>query len=275
MGNTQVSVNTDTTESSLAETGRILKCRAVYYGQRIELKQFRQTQYLATNPLAINYGHEGIVVLFRYGVTVMFGLSALEENRLHDELSPYLRDPLAEIEEETLDIRHKENSDGFTEETLCLSDFSIQRLQAVAGVLAKSVVLAYYEKAVGSTFDQVEPLAEQLKRRGRGGAGNKVLLQRIGEILSIQSKMVGRVEVSDKPELLWEYPALERLYQRMEEEYEIKERHIALERKLQLISRATETILDLLQYNRSLRVEWYIVILIVIEILITLGEKLS
>ena len=136
-------------------------------------------------------------------------------------------------------------------------------------------MLAYYEKAVGATFDQVEPLAEQLKHRGRSGTGNKILLQRIGEILSIQSKMVGRVEVSDKPEVLWEYPMLERLYQRIEDEYEIKERHVALERKLQLISRATETILDLLQHNRSLRVEWYIVILIVIEILITLGEKLS
>jgi required for meiotic nuclear division protein 1 len=42
-----------------------------------------------------------------------------------------------------------------------------------------------------------------------------------------------------------------------------------------VISRATETILDLLQYNRSHRVEWYIVILILIEIVITLAEKLG
>lgn len=262
-------------DSLLTVTGKILKCRAMYLGQRIELKQFRYTQYIAINPLAINYGHEGIVVLFRYGVAVMYGLSALEENRLQEELAPYIRDPLIEIEDESLDIRVKEDAEGFVEGFLVLNDLSIQRLQLVAGVLAKSVVLAYYEKTVGATFDQVEPLADQLKSKGRGGTGNKVLLQRIGEILSIQSKMVGRVEVSDKPELLWEYPALERLYQRMEDEYEIKERHIALERKLQLISRATETILDLLQHNRSLRVEWYIVILIVIEILITLLEKLG
>ena len=267
-------MNSVTTDMISAENGKVIKCRAVYLSQRLELKQFRQTQFIATNPLAIHYGHEGIVVLFRYGVCVMFGLSALEENRLVEELSPYLRDPHKEIEDETLDLRVKQNSDSFMEEALVLNDVSIERLQVVAGVLAKSVVLAYYEKAVGSTFDQVEPLADQLKSKGRGGTGNKVLLQRIGEILSIQSKMVGRVEVSDKPELLWEHPMLERLYQRMEDEYEIKERHIALERKLALISRATETILDLLQHNRSLRVEWYIVILIVIEIIITLLDKL-
>lgn len=254
---------------------KLLKCQALYLGQRIELKQFRHTQYLAANPLAIHYGHEGIVVLFRYGVAVMYGLSALEENRLREELAPYIREPVSEIETESLDIRLKEESDGFVEDNLCLSDLSVQRLQLVAGILAKSVVLGYYERTVGKTFDHVDPLAEQLKRKGRGGSSNKVLLQRIGEIMSIQSKMVGRVEVSDKPELLWEFPLLERLYQRLEDEYEIKERHVALERKLQVISRATETILDLLQNNRSLRVEWYIVILIVIEIIITLAEKLS
>lgn len=262
-------------ESPFKELDRPLTCRAVYLGQRIELRQFRYTQYLADSPLTINYGHDGVVVLFRYGVAVMYGLTALEENRLFDELAPYVRDPPSEIEEESLEIRLRQENDGFVEGNLCLREITMQHLQLVAETLAKSVVLEYYEKTVGKTFDQVEPLAEHLKRYGRGGASNKILLQRIGEILSIQSKMVGRVEVNEKPELLWEYPGLERLHQRLEDEYEIKERHIGLERKLQVISRATETILDLLQNNRSLRVEWYIVILIVIEILITLGEKLS
>ena len=107
-----------------------------------------------------------------------------------------------------------------------------------------------------------------------GGEKDKELLAQIGDILSIQSKMVGRVEVSEKPEVLWEFPELEKFYMRLDDEYEIKERHLALERKLQLITKATETMLDLLQHKRSLRVEWYIVILIVIDILITLSEKL-
>ena len=40
-----------------------------------------------------------------------------------------------------------------------------------------------------------------------------------------------------------------------------------------MISRTAETLLGLLQSKRSLRVEWYIVILIVIEIVIMIGEK--
>ena len=67
---------------------------------------------------------------------------------------------------------------------------------------------------------------------------------------------------------------MERFYLLLEAEYEISERHIALERKLDLISRTAETLLDLLHSQRSLRVEWYIVILIVVEIVLSLIEKL-
>ena len=56
------------------------------------------------------------------------------------------------------------------------------------------------------------------------------------------------------------------------DEYEIQERHNALERKLALIVKTVETQLDLLNNKRSLRVEWYIVILIVVEIFIMLYD---
>ncbi len=58
----------------------------------------------------------------------------------------------------------------------------------------------------------------------------------------------------------------------LEDEFELQERHVALERKLQVISNTAETLLDLLQTQQSQRVEWYIVILIVVEIALTLYE---
>lgn len=56
----------------------------------------------------------------------------------------------------------------------------------------------------------------------------------------------------------------------MESEFEIRERYAALERKLNLISRTVQTVVELLHSKRSLRLEWSIVVLIVIEIMLTL-----
>jgi uncharacterized Rmd1/YagE family protein len=84
--------------------------------------------------------------------------------------------------------------------------------------------------------------------------------------------MVGSAEVGEKPELLWTRPDLEGLYLRLEDEFEIKERHALLERKRNLISSTAQTLLQLQQTRHSLRLELYIVILIIVEILLTLYE---
>jgi len=75
----------------------------------------------------------------------------------------------------------------------------------------------------------------------------------------------GPVEVDDKPDILGERPDLERLHAVLTEEFEIHERKIALELKLSLVSQTTETVVGLIENARTLRVEWYIVILIVLR----------
>jgi uncharacterized Rmd1/YagE family protein len=96
----------------------------------------------------------------------------------------------------------------------------------------------------------------------------------MGAAMLAEHTLVDRAEVLEKPELLWDRPDLDRLYARLEDEYEIRERHLILESKLSLVSNAARTMLELTQARRSLSVEYYIVALILFEILITLGEKL-
>ena len=151
-----------------------------------------------------------------------------------------------------------------------LREPTLERLQVVADALAESVVLDHYETRLARVFEAIEPLAARLQERSRGAYPDRELLRYIGGALLVQQTMVGRVEVGEKPEVLWERPELERLYLRLAEEYELRERHRALERKLEVISRTAQTLLDLVQHRRSLRVEWSIVLLILEEILLTL-----
>jgi uncharacterized Rmd1/YagE family protein len=156
--------------------------------------------------------------------------------------------------------------------TLFVPDFSLPVLQLVAEVLARSVVLERFEGRVGATFEGLQPMAADLAN-GRLTRGNhRTLLKRLGDVLLDQQEMVGRVAVSDKPDVLWDRPDLERLYARLTDEFEIPDRFEAVESKLDLIGSTIQTAIDLIQARRSLRVEWYIVILIVVEIGLTLYE---
>jgi uncharacterized Rmd1/YagE family protein len=212
-------------------------------------------------------------VLFRYGAVVLFDVPVEEETSLLRSLSPLVIEGAAVMETEDLDIRIVPGVDeGFSGGVLQMNAASTERLQTVAEVLAQSMVLAEYEETIAATFDRVEPLAQQMKQRGTTNWSPGKLRRDMGETLLSLHRMVGRVEVGEKPEILWDHPELEPLYLRLEREFEIRERKLALERKLELISRTVETQLELLQAKHSLRVEWYIVILIIVEILLTLYE---
>jgi len=249
------------------------KARALLLGERIELRTLEGIERLAANPLSLPVQGGGVAVLFRYGLVVLFDVAPIEEAAFLGHLGAYVVSPYDEPETEVINIEiDPQAREGMRGEAIVLAARSIERLQLIADILAKSVVLSMYEAKIAGTFDRIEPLAINLERKGSGGRQAKELLQHIGGALLSEHMMVGRVEVSEKPELLWEYPELEKLYLRLEDEFEIRERHLALERKLGIISRTAETLLDLLNNRRSLRVEWYIVLLIVAEVLLTLYE---
>jgi uncharacterized Rmd1/YagE family protein len=188
-----------------------------------------------------------------------------------EDLAPLVTHSYDRPETEEASIRiAPQDREGVENGMVVVKERSGERLEVVASVLGKSVALAQYEADVAANFDQIEPFAKQLERSGRGDRNMRQLLRHIGRALLNEHKMVARVEVVDRPELLWEHPELEQLYLRLEDEFELRERAAILDRKLDLISRTAGTVLDLLQKRRSIRVEWYIVVLIVLEIVLSI-----
>jgi uncharacterized Rmd1/YagE family protein len=68
--------------------------------------------------------------------------------------------------------------------------------------------------------------------------------------------------------VLWERPDLERFYARLEDEYELKERADLLSRKLTVISDTGQALADIIDTERSLRLERIIIALILLETVI-------
>ena len=247
--------------------------RAHLVGERLILKTLETTEALSTNPLIVKAGESGCAVLLRYGVVVVFNLDATAEAHYLDSLTPWIKEPPTEpIFEELLLAFHPTAKERLEKSTLWLRDCSAERLQIVAEALAKSVVLDYYEQKVFGLFDQIKPFTTAIQNPKERPPKEKELLRYIGGTLLIQQKMLGIVEVGDKPDPIWDFPDLNRLYLRLEDEYELRERLLILEQKLALISRSVETALGILQQDSSHRVEWYIVILIVVEILLSVYE---
>lgn len=250
-----------------------ISARARIVGERLWIKDLEKTAPLATNPLIIRAGASGCAAILRYGVVVTFNLDTEEESEFFKTLQPHIREPIDADISETLEIafrpQAKERLEGGV---LWLQDSTADRLQIVAEALGKSVVLEYYEREVSGLFGLIKPFTTAIQGNSPRPPKERELLRYIGSTLLIQQKMFGIVEVGEKPDPIWDHPELDRLYLRLEDEYELRERLIALEQKLALISKSVETSLAILQRDSSHRVEWYIVILIVVEIFLSIYD---
>jgi len=254
--------------------GVLLPCRAILVGEGFDTQRIERARLIATQPLTIRIGENGYGVFYRFGVIVLFGVPPIEEAALLKSVEPFVINPRSTTEPEDVDVLIDPSADETVrpDGVIRIRRVTTELLQIVADVLAKSMVLEHYERQVAGVFDQFQPLADTLRRTGRSGLNTRQLLRQIGDLMLTQHHMVGRVEIVEKPDLLWDHPELERLHSRLTAEFELHDRDRALSRKMRLISDTAEALLNLVHNKRSLRVEWYITILILVEIALSLYE---
>jgi required for meiotic nuclear division protein 1 len=253
-----------------AEIGTRVTAHALHLGDRINTMGF-EDEALSAVPLAVRVGKAGIAVLFRYGVAVLIGLSPEDEAGFLERLKPRVGGKLERFEEETAVVAFAGGAEDQVQAggPIQLRDMLLERLLVIADVLAKSVALADDERQVAKVFEIIEPFAKELADHGRTRRDRKGVLQLIGNALLVQHRVSGRVAVGEKPDALWERPDLERLYARLEDEYELRERVDTLNRKLAVVAETADTLADIIDTRRSLRLELIVVVLIAFEIVVT------
>lgn len=251
-----------------------LTVRAVLLGERLDVGGLERSDTISTAPFAFRVGDYGLVALFRYGAAVLAGLSPVEEDDLLRKLAPRISGAYAPLEDEVVVIMLDSNGEDLIPPggPLQLKELTPERFLIIADALGKSVALAHNERQVGAVFDEIDPLASAMAAKGIVPGNRKKLLKLIGESLLVEHRMSGRVAVEDKPDVLWDRPELERLFSRLQDEYELTERATALANKLAVIQTTTRAVTDLIDAQRSLRLEAIIVLLIVFEIVLTFIE---
>lgn len=225
---------------------------------------------VATVPLSFKSGRTGLTALFRYGAVVLIGMSDNEEAEVLADIAGRISAPEIAPEEETakIVIRPDQDEQITAAGAIQLRAALPEQLLIIADTLAKSVALARDERRLTGVIDAIEPFATRLAVDGRSPGGRRAIIRLIGQALLVQHRLSGRVAVREKPDILWDRPDLERLYSRLEDEYELVERAETLDRKLAAIASSATALVDLQDTARFLRLEILVVVLILAELAI-------
>ena len=252
-----------------------LTARALQLGERIDLKGLEREDAFSKSPLAFKTGTGGTAVLMKAGTVVFIGMNPVEEDELVRSLAARITGPLTERETETAKLVLKPEEEELVGPSgaLQLKALDNNRLLLVAAALAMSASLSWDEKRISQAFDRITPLAESLKQRRLPGGPRSAILEQIGEALSIQHRLAGRADLDDKPDVLWDHPELERFWVKLVDEYDLTQRSRALARRLDVIRETADTLTELMATRTSHRLEWYIIALILFEIVLGLYDR--
>lgn len=257
----------------LVGTARFKAC-ALMVAERIDTKRLGHLPVVAQLPFMVRLPGSGVAAIFRYGAIVLFAEDPGDRRWLLAAIKSAVSGPGDPgTEEQEWVVIDAGDAEGPSGDAIVIRDAGRERLQLLAEALAKAALLSFYERRAAADFDRIEPLAQDLADDGRFSVNTRALLKAVGSMLLSEHQLTGRAEVMDQPELLWDNPSLEGLYARLESEFELRDRAIALERKLGTLSKTAEILVDTLRHESSHRVEWYIVALIVIEIMLTLYQE--
>ena len=253
----------------LAEKKTFL-AKAFVVGDQIDLTSMGLKSRAQSIPLFVSFPTGGMVILYRFGAVIFFDVSTEIVQQFLFYAAQFVTKYQLGPEKEGLTIQLSSTHQGFQKgEVLCVQEVTPIHLELIADVMAKSVMLDKHEVLISERFEQVKSIARNVIG-GHVHYRDKELLRYIGLNLLTEYELAGRVETTEKPSILWDRSEFDAFHNEIAEEFELTERQTVIDRKLEVISRTAQVYLDVSQHQHGLRLEWYIIALISIEIILDL-----
>jgi uncharacterized Rmd1/YagE family protein len=149
-----------------------------------------------------------------------------------------------------------------------LSELGFERAGVVAVSVAQSVAMEYYERIVDQMFTETDRLVERLEKVGTMPVFTRKLHKFIGAAIGTRSEVLSVLHLFDKPDAAWDDPGADHIYEQLRAEFDLVDRHQALELKLRSVQEALELVTDIARDKRLVLLEVSVVLLIVLEIVL-------
>lgn len=228
------------------------------------------------SPFIIEFKSSQYIVIFEYGSLVFFNFTHEEARGWLDQLKNYANRTNRREFSDSFTLYIGEKRGTASTEELSVNKFFTDTVKLVAIVLSRSVGLEYYEDLIDRNLAKLEESVEQLSRKGRLVLKRREYVKTAGLALAIHHEMAYNLQLLDDPDVVWERGVeMQKLYEHLSSLFSISKRAQAVERKLNIIARSSEFIIERLQDRTANMLELAIVGLFVLDIIIIFFELLK
>jgi uncharacterized Rmd1/YagE family protein len=204
---------------------------------------------------------------FPYGVVIFWGFSDEDEKTVLKELKQFEKETLSKLELDEFSFCYG-NSMKIEEDEIVLHKKDAMIKLAISYAISQSVKLTVFEEAILRTIESSKKITKDLADKGKIQLSRKEISRKIGQLYLERNVINLRSEILDTPEFFWDHAELEPYYRRMTHYLDVNKRVDLLNRRLTLMHELFEILGNALNHRHTVRLEWTIIILILIEVVL-------
>eukprot|EP00596_Hydrurales_sp_CCMP1899_P004351 CAMPEP_0119049238 /NCGR_PEP_ID=MMETSP1177-20130426/63584_1 /TAXON_ID=2985 /ORGANISM="Ochromonas sp, Strain CCMP1899" /LENGTH=236 /DNA_ID=CAMNT_0007026209 /DNA_START=178 /DNA_END=888 /DNA_ORIENTATION=- len=231
--------------------------------------------------VTVNRDLNQYISVFTYGACVFFNIPTAEHlQHLRRIKEAAIVSPIAEDRHFVEDYKvivneHLDKPSVVRSEHLNIRCLDSKNLTIIATLMAQTVALEYYSTAVQSMMEEFTKINMKIEETGNFDSMDKISLYKMVAsnniiIINVLSKL-GIFEGSDAA---WDNADYNKTWEALRKDFEIENSFKDISLKLDIVKNA-RFFLEMAHNQKSTKLEWYIIILIAVEILIAIEGKIT
>jgi len=245
----------------------------------VDVKEFSaafkgELSYNDPSELFYKTGEGQYVYIFKYGAICFLNYDVVRISEFINFIKPFCRNLFEKslTDEFIVETDARELRVGFNKIDIPSADIDVLRLVMLN--VSQSVALDYYEEQTNKLLEETNFFTQRLEKNGKLNISAKKLKQYIGRTLLLKNRIAENIYVFDSPPETWENENLTKIDADLKRTFDLQVRVRTIQEGLNIIRDNLELFRGLLQYRNSNILEWIVIILILLEVLNLLIEKI-
>lgn len=205
------------------------------------------------------------VYVFQYGMLSFFNLTSEEIDHVVSEIKPFCTDYIAEQLSEEINVSI-EDQVTVKFDKIILSEINAEMIRLVMLNASQSVALNRYSEITEALLIETNEHTKYLENKGKLDISGPKLKRFIGRTLNIKNKITENLYIFDAPDIVWEDETLNKLNLGLKQTFDLKDRYRFIHDRIDIIKENLELFKDIMEHKESSRLEWIIIILILVEV---------
>lgn len=252
-----------------------LELLADYFQSPIDLELVQSQgppfKVLASDPLVLRGPKNAHVVVLRFGAVVFWRSDHAVRELVLETIQRLMGSPPPCNEvRDTLLVRLGQAEERVNFRDIWLRDLTLEHIKIISETVGQSVALKHCELSVTQALKNTSPIVQALEARGELKPSEKSLLKTVGFTLAVREAVLAKLSLFDDPAEAWQSERLSRLRNLLYDHFDIKKRLVGLHEKVTFLSDLNLMLMTLLQNRTSHRLEWIVIVLIVIEVIFSI-----